>query len=259
MSISIVVTIIALLSALACYAFITQSIEKKRVQKQRALMTLKTKHRNLAHMLGGFPPNFLPNELTGLIYRALIDTCEQLRKIEPKEQRHIDDITLYTNQLGALSKNTGARPRIDNPQQLKEVRQHLQELLKLVVQQEAVRVINKVSMDSYIDQIKRLGLQMAVDANAYQAKQAQQAGKWRLAIHFYGLAKKALVTENTTHGYDKQIEQLTTIIAKLEEKALTQPATPEDSSPTGAEGMSKEWDQFGTKAEDGWKKKNIYD
>jgi hypothetical protein len=62
-------------------------------------MTLKTKQRNLIHLINGFPANFLTNDLVSLIYRSLIDTCEQLSKVEPKEQRHIDDVTLYTNQL----------------------------------------------------------------------------------------------------------------------------------------------------------------
>ena len=129
MSTFIVAIIIVLLMALAAYAFISQSIEKKRVQRQRVLMALKTKHRNFVHMINGFPPNFLTADLLGLIYRALIDTCEQLSKIEPKEQHHVDDITLYTNQLGALPKtNPAQRPRIENPQIMKDIRQHLHEL-----------------------------------------------------------------------------------------------------------------------------------
>jgi hypothetical protein len=191
MSIFIVVTIIVLLFALAGYAFISQSIEKKRVQRQRILMALKTKHRNLIYLINGFPPNFLTVDLLGLIYRAVIETSEQLSKIEPKEQRHLEDITLYTNHLGALPKNSPAqRPRIENPQVMKEIRQHLQEVQHFLVQQEAAKLINKVQLGAYIDQIKRLSLQMSVDAYLYYAKQAQQAGKLRLAIHYFMLAKK---------------------------------------------------------------------
>jgi hypothetical protein len=260
MSIYIVIAIIALLSALACYAFISQAIEKKRVQKQRILMTLKTKQRNLVHLISGFPPNFLTNDLLGLMYRALIDACEQLSKIEPKDPRHLDDVTLYTNQRDALPKNnTAQRVRVDNPQAMKDIRQHLQELQHFLAQQEATKTINKVQFTAYIDQINRLALQMSVDAYLFQAKQAQQIGKLRLAIHFFLLAKKALTTENLTHTYDKQITQLDEIIGKLEEKAQIRGEVPEAASSTApGDPTSKEWENFAP-PDDKWKKKQIYD
>ncbi len=260
MSIYIVITIIVLLSALACYAFISQAIEKKRVQTQRILMTLKTKQRNLVHLINGFPPNFLTNDLLGLIYRALIDTCEQLSKIEPKDPRHLDDVTLYTNQLDALPKNnTIQRARVDNPQAMRDIRQHLQELQHFLTQQEATKTINKVQFSAYIDQINRLALQMSVDAYLFQAKQAQQIGKLRLAIHFFLLAKKMLSGENATRTYDKQIAQLDGIIAKLEEKAQIKGEDPEPAPSTSPSGSSsKEWENF-TPTDDKWKKKQVYD
>ena len=259
MPIYIVATIIVILIALACYAFITQTIEKKNLQKQRLLMTLKTKHRNFVHMLNGFPPQFLPNDLLGLVYRELIETCEQLRSIEPHEPKHADEITLLTNQLSALAKNSSAqRARIDNPQQMKDVRQHLQELLHFVAQQEASKAINKVQSAAFQDQIKRLALQMSVDAYIYQAKQAQQTGKVRLAIHFFTLAKKLLTTENAAHSYDKQIAQIDGIIQKLEEKAKDSGEAP-SATEAAAPLANKEWDKFTAPQPDQWKKKNIYD
>ncbi len=262
MSIYIISTIIALLSALACYAFISQAVEKKRVQKQRILMTLKTKQRNFVHLINGFPPNFLTNDLLALIYRALIDTCEQLSKIEPKDHRHLDDITLYTNQLDALPKNNAAqRVRVENPQAMKDIRHHLQELQHFLIQQEATKTINKVQLVAYIDQINRLALQMSVDAYLFQAKQAQQIGKLRLAIHFYLLAKKTLATENSSRSYDKQIVQLDGIIAKLEEKAQTRGGDALEAASNTAvpsDPTSKEWENFAP-PDDKWKKKQIYD
>ena len=258
MPIFIIVILTALVITLAAYAFISQSIEKRRVQKQRILMTLKTKQRNFIHLINGFPPNFLTADLSGLIYRALIDTCEQLGKIEPKDVRHRDDITLYTNQLEALPKNTASeRARVENPQALKDIRQHLQELQHFLVQQEATKAINKVQFVAYADQIKRLSLQMSVDAYLYQGKQAQQVGKLRLAIHFFTLARKLLAAENASRGYDKQIAQLDAILAKLEEKALLS-GEPEKTNPTSGARPTTEVSGE-SKSEDSWKKKQLYD
>jgi hypothetical protein len=255
------VAIVILLSLLACYAFISQSIEKKRVQRQRILMTLKTKQRNLIYLINGFPPHFLTGDLLSLIYRALIDTCEQLSKIEPKDQRHLDDVTLYTNQLDLLPKNNLAqRVRIDNPQVMKEIRQHLHELQHFLAQQEALKIINAVQFGVYIDQVKRLSLQMGVDTYLYHAKLAQQASKLRLAIHYFSLAKKLLISENTTRGYDKQIAQLDEITNKLEEKALLTGEVASAATTAAAdEAAAKEWENFAPPDENAWKKKQIYD
>lgn len=258
----IVASITLLLIALACYAFISQSIEKKRIQRQRLLMALKTKQRNFVYMINGFPPNFLSPELMGVLYRALIETCEQLCVLEPKDQRHVDEVTLYTDQLAALSKtNSNQRARLENPLQIKDIRQHLQELQRFVLQQEATKHINKVQAESYLDQIKRVNLQMTVDGYLFQAKQAQQAAKLRLAIHYFGLARKMLATENATRAYDKQIAQLDTIIVKLEEQAHAsgEPHSVEGEHTEHAQDpQNKAWENFAT-PEDAWKKKQIYD
>lgn len=225
-------------------------------------MTLKTKHRNFVHLVNGFPPNFLTPDLISLIYRALIDTSEQLSKIEPKEPRHLEEVTTFTNQLDALAKSGPAqRVRFDNPQQMKDIRQHLQELLHFVAQQEAQKNINKIQLDAYVDQIKRLSLQMSVDAYLYQGKQAQQANKLRLAVHFFTLAKKLLISENASRAYNKQLEQIEVVIAKLEEKAqIAGEPMHEAEAPSGStENTTKEWDKFVSPSDDTWKKKNVYD
>jgi len=257
MSIYIVVSILALIIALASYIFISQSIEKKRVQRQRVHMALQTKRRNFMHMINGFPPGFLTSDLLSLIYRALIDSCEQLRVLAPKDQQYQDDVTLFTNQMAALPKNAAAqRVRLDNPQQMKDVRQNLQELQRFVIQQESLKVINKVQADSYIDQIKRVNLQMGVDSYIYLAKQAQQIGKLKLALHYFGLAKKLLAGENASRAYDKQIGQLDVLISKLEEQAqIHKEPEAAEHDPATAE---KEWENFAA-PEDSWKKKQIYD
>lgn len=223
-------------------------------------MALKTKQRNLIHMLGGFPAGFLSPELMGVVYRALIDTVEQLAKIEPNDGRHRDDITLYSNQLAALPKQNSAapRPRLDNPQQMKDVKNHLKDLETFITQQEQAKAISKVQSDSFIDQLKRLSLQMGVDAYLYHAKVAQQAGKWRLAIHYFGLAKKMLVSENASRAFDKQITQISSVIVKLEEKAQITPESEQIKSNDPSAQTAKEWEKFGT-PDDAWKKKNIYD
>lgn len=267
MSIYIVSSIILLLVLLAAYALISQAIERRRVHRQRLLTALKVRQRNFRHMLTGFPPHFLSSDLMAVVYRALIDTCEQLHKLEPSDATHAADLQLLSDQLNAIKQSANTqRVRLENPEQIKEVRQHLQELYRFVAQQEALKALTKVQAAAFMDQIKRLALQSSVDGHVAQAKKAQQLGKPRLAIHYYGLARKLLLPENANHAYDKQIAQLSGLITKLEQHAThsataevdgegTESAAEDTSKPSTS--LNKEWEKFGD--EDQWKKKQLYD
>lgn len=267
MSAYIIAIIFLLLILLAGYLFLSHSIEKRRVQRQRLITALRARRNSFRDLATGFPAGFLSNDLTALLYRALIDCCEQLSRLEPKDPTHAEQFSLYTNLLATQKdSNQQTRVRLDNPQQIKEAHHLLQELYKFVMQQATLHIINQVQTEAYADQINRLVLQMSVDGHVFNARQSQQAGKVRLAVHYYSLARKALAAENAGHGFDKQIAQLDSIIAKLQEKADAPPegtetataATQAKPATTTDGSSSKEWKQF-DEENDKWKKKQIYD
>lgn len=261
-SIMIVSIIIGLLGALVCFAFVTQTIEKKRKQRQRLLTALKLRSRNFKYMLNGFPPDFLPKELTVLVHRCLVDVCEQLSKLEPKEPLYLEDLQLYSSQMEAIQRKPKRNKRkpLENPQQIKEVRTHLEDLHKFVHQLEKRGTLKKSQTEGFSRQIKQLVLQMSVDAYVHNGKQAQAAGKTRLAIHFFSLAKKLLVRENVDKSLNAQITQLGSRISKLQNQIREE--EPEyreaESQVSQKEEVSKAWDEFAEK-EEGWKKKRVYD
>jgi len=245
---------------LVSYAFISHTLKQRRIQRQRLISALKVRERNFKYMVTGFPPSFLPYDLAALVYRALIDTCDELTRLSPDNAVYKTDTGLYRTELNSLQKTEATRVRLENPAQIKEVRQHLQELHRFILAQEASRQLNPVQASVLNDQIKRLSLQTAIDGYMLQARQAQQVGKHRLAIHHLLLAKKALEAENTGHQYDKQIGKIATAIQGLEQKASPHSSVDDESISESAEGtpvISKEWEQFET--DETWKKKQIYD
>lgn len=262
----VIATIFLLLILLAGYLFLSHSIEKRRVQRQRLITALRARRNSFRDLATGFPAGFLSHDLTALLYRALVDCCDQLSRLEPKDPTHAEQFNLYTNLLATQKEsNSQTRVRLENAQQIKEAHGLLQELHKFVMQQSALHLINQVQTEAYVDQIHRLVVQMSVDGHVFNARQSQQLGKARLAIHYYTLARKALAAENAGHSFDKQIAQLDSVIAKLQEKA---DATPNDgeipaavqAKPAAAtdDSSSKEWKQFDEENEK-WKKKQIYD
>lgn len=265
MSAYVIAAIFLMLILLAGYLFLSHSIEKRKVQRQRLVTALRARRNSFRDLATGFPAGFLSNDLTALLYRALIECCEQLTVLEPRDHTHSEQLTLYSNLLSSIKENTQQmRVRLDSPQQIKEAHGLLQELYKFVMQQSALKQINQVQTDAYTDQINRMLLQMSVDGHVFNARQAQQAGKLKLAIHFYSLGRKALAAENASHTFDKQIAQLDGIVAKLQEKidsTSEKPPTTDAETTTGKTATpdsNKEWKQFDEENAK-WKKKQIYD
>lgn len=266
MSAYVIAVAFLLLILLAGYLFLSHSIEKKRVRRQRLITALRARRNSFRDLATGFPTGFLSSDLTSLLYRSLIDCCEQLSRLEPKDQTHTEQLNLYTNLLSTQKETAqAARVRLDNPKQIKEAQSLLQELHKFVMQQSASKQINQVQTEAYVDQINRLVLQISVDGHIFNARQSQQIGKVKLAVHYYSLARKALSADNAANSFSKQIAQLDAVIAKLQEKAELPPTetTPDsegsDKPAATTDGSaSKEWKHF-DEENDKWKKKQIYD
>ncbi|WP_347332712.1 hypothetical protein [Marinimicrobium locisalis] len=251
--------IFALLVLLVGYAFVYQALEKRRQRRQRLLTALKHRERNFKFMLSGFPDGFLTKDLTLIIYRALLDACEQLSRLEPKDPTHMQDFTQYSAELEEVKHRSQAeRARLDQPEQAGEIRRLLQELYRFIAQQADRGNLGQAQGQTYREQIRRLALQVSVDANAIQARQAQAAGKPRLAIHYYNLARKMITQEKGGQGYQKQLAQINGIIKKLEAQMTQQEATSPDAASAGpAPEEKKEWKEFEQQTD--WKKKQLYD
>ena len=260
-SVTITIIIIVLLAGLVCFAFVSQTIEKNRKQKQRLLAALKQRARNFKYVLSGFPPDFLTRDLTVLVHRCLIDVCEQLSKLEPTERQYVDELLFYTQQMEEVQKKPKSkRPKpLENPQQVKEVKSHLEEVNKFIFQLERRGTLNSSQAQAYSSQIRQLTLQMTVDNYVLNAKQAQGSDKKRLAVHYYGLAQKLLTRSNTEGGFNKQIAQLSQVVETLtavlrEEEPNYQETDTQLEEKAIAE---KAWDTH--EEGDTWKKKSLYD
>lgn len=258
-SLIIVSIIFVLLILLVGYAFVYQTLEKRRKRRQRLLTALKHRERTFKYMVSGFPDGFLTKDLTLIVYRALLDACEQLSRLEPKDPSHMDDFTYYSNELENIKhREHPQRGRLENPQQVGELKRLLQDLYKFIALQAERGNLGQSQGQAYKEQIKRLAVQMSVDAHAINARQAQAAGKLRLALHYYTLARKQLLRENGGQGYQKQLGQISAIINNLEEQLAQQPeAAQGPSGPIPEE--EKEWEHFEEEAGGGWKKKQLYD
>ncbi len=256
--------IIVLLAVMVCYALVAQTINKKRQQRLLLLNALKTKLRNFKFMITAFPKGFLTPDLNLLIHRCLIDTCEQLTQLVPEDNQYMQDLKLYQGKMEELKRSPQkhARIKFDNPKTATETRKYLEELFKVVHQLYRRRSINKEHLDLYTGQIKNLVLQLSVDTYVLHARQAHQAGKARMAVHYYGLARKLLVRENARQQFQSQIVELDQTLAELNAQLAQQqgkdPQSEDAEAQREGKPVNKEWEQFG-QDDESWKKRKIYD
>lgn len=253
-STAIIAIIVGLLVILIAYAFISQTLERKRKQRQRLLTALRLRGKDFKYMATSFPEGFLPKELNIMVLQCLVETCARLCELEPGDKSHQDELTLFTQQLSAAKQRTDASKRqsLTSPGQVKEVAALLQALNNFIVQQQQRGMINDVQAQQHAGQIKHLLVQITVDSHLLNARHALNNQKHRVAIHYYTLAKKLLAKESGAVNYQKQILQLNRAIAKLE-RALTE-QTPASERPVQG---SSEWAEF--EKESSWQRKTLYD
>ena len=262
MSPVLIISIIAIVLVVAVsYALVFQTLDNKRKQRQRLVMALKQRASNFAYMIDGFPTDFLTKDLTVLVFRCLMDVYEQLAKLDPAEDSHISALERYREAMAKALERTdsGKRVQLAGLQQIKDVRLHLQELHSFVEKLLQKRALTGAQAKAYSKQIQKLILQITIDAYLMSARQAEQGGKQRLALHHYTLARKLLVRENIDKAYSKHIAQIEAVIQELEKHLLEEAKAPKTAVPTGpAPTASREWDEFENQ-EASWKKKTVYD
>ncbi len=261
-SVVVITSLIVILAALVCYAFVTQTLAHRKQQRERLLGVLTAKIRNFKYMLNGFPQGFLPKDLTILVQRSLIDLYEQLVDLDGDNPLHKQELQAISLQLNETQRQARQQNpvSIESPQQIKEAKTCLEELHKFVFQLEAKGAVNRNNAEAYRGMIKQLVLQISVDSYLLSGRHAQTGGKIRLAIHYFTLAHKLLVKEGKSGQFDKKIASLAVTIKELEEKLIQEEpsAIVAKAPPPTDEEQQAAWKKYNN-TDDSWKKKQVYD
>ncbi len=260
---SVIVFIVVLLGVLVSYAFVQQTVQTKREQRLRLVTALKSRSRTFKFMLNGFPDGFLSKELKLLVQRSLADVSEQLSRLEPKDPQYLQDLQLMNTQMIETQRQAARSqpPILENPQQIKDVRAALEELNKYIYKLEAKQTLPRNQATTMKNQVRSLALQVSVDGHCLNGKQARQAGKVKLAAHYYNLAASLIKRESKSEALKPRLvtiqQTLEALNKRLQEEQDMSPLS--DKEQAEAENMEDEWDKFSTDKEDIWKKKNVYD
>lgn len=261
-SVAVIVTIVVLLALLVCYAFISQTLANKREQRDRLVNALSLKARNFKFMLSGFPQGFLPPELTMLVQKSLLEIFNQLADLEPENDQHKVELQGLSQQMNDARRQPSRQTnvRLENPQQISEVKACLEELHKYVFQLEEKGRIPRASADAHRASIRELVVNITVDSYHIAGKQALDKEKPRLALHNLQLAMKLMERERSAGNFDQRIadlqQQCATLrnqIAEEDAEAAGPALEPEDQAD-----LDEQWNEFGGN-DNLWKKKQVYD
>lgn len=261
-SVAVIVTIVVILAFLVCYAFISQTLANKREQRERLVNALSLKARNFKFMLSGFPQGFLPPELTMLVQKSLLEIFNQLGDLEPDNNQHKVELQTLSQQMNDARRQPSrqANVRLENPQQISEVKACLEELHKYVFQLEEKGRIPRASADAHRASIRELVVNITVDSYNIAGKQALEKDKPRLALHNLQLALRLMERERSAGNFDQRIADLEQQCAKLQDVVAA-----EDAEAAGVEiepeeqaDLEEQWSEFG-ESDSLWKKKQVYD
>lgn len=261
-SVAVIVLIIVILACLVCYAFISQTLAQKREQRERLVGALTLKARNFKFMLSGFPQGFLPPELTMLVQKSLMEIHSQLADLEPENTTHKGELQMLSQQMTDARRRSSSKGnvRLENPQQISEVKACLEELHKYVFQLEEKHRIPRENADAHRASIRELVVNITVDSYDIAGKQALEKDKPRLALHNLELALRLMERERKSGNFDQRITELQQQCAGLSTKISEEDSssTGPDLEPEDKEQLDNQWDEFAEK-EPVWKKKQVYD
>ena len=259
---SIVTFIIAGLLVFVGTAFVIHTVEQNRREKKRLETSLLKRAANLQHMLDNFPENFLGSELKALICKSLLNIYEQLINIGSNSSQYNTQMTDINQRLQTLAGESRNKPyqALENPGQIKEVKDQLNMLYGFISQLSAQNSINKAQAEAYTRQLKVLLSQTAIDNYVIAARQAESQEKSRLAIHYYQAALDKLNKENLSSAYHQHAldyqKKITDLRSHDDQQEVVSPSS--EGKETGTE-SNAEWDKFMDTDEDEWKKKSVYD
>lgn len=244
------------LFVLVAIAVAVQTVEKNKKEKRRLHAGLTGKARNFQHMLAGFPEGFLNNDLQTLVCKSLLQVYEQLSEMEPSNKEYARQIQAVKQQLQQLKNKPAQQQTValtDNAQ-IKEVQKLLKGLFNFISKLTENRKLSVKEAKAYAKQIRRLMIQTSLDSLSEAKRQALQAKKHRLAIHYLQMSIEKMKKENGDGYYTNAITQLDAQINQLNEQALKNEQVKKERMKNNAD----EWDEL-NKDDDSWKKKAIYD
>lgn len=255
--VTITIAIIGIIAVCVTGIYIAQSRERARIEKIQKIKRFSDRHERLQRLMHELPPQYLTDELRGLLVKQSIDSLNHILNLKRNKrlEGYLEADEQYLSQLQNKTLKLPPVP-IKSPEQAAEVRSLLELLFKFVQQQAKQKLIDPGRAKQYALQIKFGVAKSRADGLAAKADQALKSGKPRVAIHAYHTALEAF---KSMADYPKAAEAIALYKAEIKKLEETADQHNKELHERGQADENGQWDEFLKKDDDDWKKKNAYD
>ena len=190
--VTITIIIVAIIAVCVFGMYLVQSRERARIEKIQKIKSYSDRYERLQRLLHELPPQYLSDELRGLIVNQSIDSLNRLLALK-KTSRYEGYLEADEEYLAKLQSKKLSLPPVPvkSPEQAAEIRGLLETLFKFVQQQAKQKLIDPGRAKQYLLQIKFGVAKSKADGLASKAESAIKNGKPRVAIHAYHTAIEA--------------------------------------------------------------------
>lgn len=249
----IVAGIVIVLVTLACYALFVHSVHNRREKQRLLISSLKNRCRKIEEINSCFPAKYLGSNLTIIMQMALVQSLEELSKLQPESPEHARALKTQNEFLMAIkgSAQENNFRSLKNPKQIGGTRKNMQLMHKFINQLHAKGSISDPVAAQAKEIIKFKMVLLVTDEHDIRGDTALSTDKSQLAAHCFNQARELLIKHNNGSVFNEHIKQHTEWVMDASNRAKVNKSR-EEAEKEALEG-EKRWE------EESWKKKNIYD
>lgn len=234
--------------------FISQSLERARLERARQTAELNARIRYCSALGAELPGQFATAELRSLLLAIEESLLTRLLKLDRKNTRAAQQLTTVSQQLAAGDSGTDNAPvTVVSETQARDIRLQLENLHKLLSQAHRDGLLDKSSLQQWAIRIRQHTVTTTIDMFQALARDAMQQGKPRVAKLQYERAVAFLQKQNDP-ACAELLVQMKRQLSEAEQAAIhtEQGAAPSDSELLAGLDALEEDDEA-------WKKRSVYD
>lgn len=251
---AIIILFVITLAAIGLMFFI-QARERARIARARQLAATEDAFRHTYRFLDEIPPQYLNHELRQIIVNRLEELAVTARQLASRIDVE-SKVALARQQLQPGQEPTPPVP-ISTPETARYVKSLLESLFRLVEQQHKARRLDTGHARAVLKQVLFLGFRTQADLNLSLAREEQDKGSLRKAIHHYHLAASEMSKIKDQPMAQQMLSACRKRIQELESEASD---AKHGGQPKPAEKnlLDEQMDEL-IQEEDAWKKRPDFD
>lgn len=210
--------IVAGVAIMAAFAYIAQSIENARRERQLKLMELRSEIRHAHHLLTSFPQLFLTTDIQQLLIRYLLHKSEVMLELEetPENQTQLDKVkAMHKTSIEPVLHPEGSLTAFPDMGSAAQAQGLLLEFLKFLMSAEKKGDISKSIREGFEKRARQAHKRIACELEIFEAIAIEGMNGGTTALPKLRNCFFKLDNLNRDHSMDRQLYELRTYVDTL--------------------------------------------